>query len=212
MPYGRTYLLGANANLDLFVVRIAANSAEPEAYASLGPAEMHWNGATAQGVGAGFGSAFTYDVSGETPRVFFASNGGAGLFELALPIVVDASCWNTGTDTSGHAACDTSSFHLTWRTGSATTAYNDGMVCPKTAAPFSDTFVPTRAPTAAQTAAPTAHTCEHGSAWFGGGVGEDCETACANLGFTCSVEELSLNNDDVDGGRHVRRERRHAPR
>ena len=46
----RTYLLGANANLDLFVVRIAANSAEPEAYAALGGAELRWNGAEEAGM------------------------------------------------------------------------------------------------------------------------------------------------------------------
>jgi len=59
-----------------------------------------------------FGAAFSYDDDdnsyGSTGhRVFFASSSSWGLLELELDTVfVPESCWNTGLDKSGHAACD----------------------------------------------------------------------------------------------------------
>ena len=76
-----------------------------------------------------FGASFMYRNDYET-RLFFASNTGAGLFELILPGVVPDDCWNADKDWEDHAQCSSSVAALVRRSDAAEAAANDGLNCP----------------------------------------------------------------------------------
>ncbi|KAH8074334.1 DNA binding protein [Aureococcus anophagefferens] len=94
-----------------------------------------------------FGAAFAYLRSDGDPRVLFSSNQGFGIFELTLPVVVPDGCWNTGTDTSSHAACDEAdAVTLSWIADSREAESNDGLNCPYNEELTPPTPQPTEAP------------------------------------------------------------------
>ena len=76
-----------------------------------------------------FGASFMYRNDYET-RLFFASNDGAGLFELILPVVVPDDCWNADKDWEDHVQCSSSVAALVRRSDAAEAASNDGLNCP----------------------------------------------------------------------------------
>ena len=76
-----------------------------------------------------FGASFMYRNDYET-RLFFASNTGAGLFELILPVVVPDDCWNADKDWEDHVQCSSSVAALVRRSDAAEAASNDGLNCP----------------------------------------------------------------------------------
>ena len=158
------YLLGLDRRGRVLIMQVEAdgggrggNGGAPTAYAVL-RSTVDWNGADEDDLGgAGFGSGYTY-YGGGSARVFFTANSGAGIFELSLPIDVDASCWNYGTAAADHAECASSTTVLTYRAPSVFTNYNDGLNCPEADVAIAETLAPTPGPTpspAPSTAAPT---------------------------------------------------------
>ncbi|KAH8096184.1 DNA binding protein [Aureococcus anophagefferens] len=126
-----TYLVGLGFDFEVLVVRVA-ETGYPLSYAVL-PSSVDAvdddNDDYADDT-AGFGAAFAYADGGAT-RLFFAANGGKGLFELALPITVPSECWNTGTDVDDHVACDADDAAMIYRVSDAAEASsNDGLNCP----------------------------------------------------------------------------------
>ena len=136
------YLLGLAKDFSLILVRINGDSHLPEAYAYL-PSYVDWSlaqglfGANFTGVTEtqeGFGAAYAYEINAVNLRVFFTANAGEGLFEVVLPIDVDAldGCWNEGTDRSAHAACASApagTSVVVWAGPSDSTSSNDGLNC-----------------------------------------------------------------------------------
>ena len=106
----------------------------------------------------GFGASFVYRNEYET-RLFFASNTGAGLFELILPVAVPDECWNADKDYATHVQCAASTAALVRRSAAAEAASNDGLNCPLGGGPAISRFV-SEAPTASPaptTARPSLH-------------------------------------------------------
>ncbi|KAH8081087.1 DNA binding protein [Aureococcus anophagefferens] len=121
-----TYLVGLGFDFEVLVVRIAA-SGYPDAYAVL-ESDVDADDDDKLDDTAGFGAAFAY-VDGDATRLFFASNGGAGLFELELPITVPSECWNAGTD-ADDAVRDADDAEISRVSDAAEASSNDGMNCP----------------------------------------------------------------------------------
>jgi len=122
-----TYLVGLGFDFEVLVVRIAA-SGYPDAYAVL-ESDVDADDDDELDDTAGFGAAFAY-VDGDATRLFFASNGGAGLFELELPITVPSECWNSGADVDDHVVCDAEDAEISRVSDAAEASSNDGMNCP----------------------------------------------------------------------------------
>ncbi|KAK7250294.1 hypothetical protein SO694_00007247 [Aureococcus anophagefferens] len=140
------YLVGLAEQAELLIVRLDAATGEPEAYAVL-PGAIEWYGEPHTDEDQEFGAAFAYLRSDGDPRVLFSSNQGFGIFELTLPVVVPDGCWNTGTDTSSHAACDEAdAVTLSWIADSREAESNDGLNCPYNEELTPPTPQPTEAP------------------------------------------------------------------
>ncbi len=122
----RTYLVGLGQRFEVVVVRLATDG-YPEAYAVLD--STHTIDPDAYGLDDEeheFGSAFSF-----SDGVFFGGDDEIGVFQLALPLTVPSSCWNTGTSTSTHAACDGATASLAKVRDLALTGSGvDGFNCP----------------------------------------------------------------------------------
>ena len=154
---GRAYLVGLGGNYEVVVVRLDEQTGEPEAYAVVPSTVVGHNGTI---VTTSFGASFSYRNQGET-RLFFASNGGAGLFELQLPVEVPAGCWNDDENYQDHVACASGpAAEIVETTDAEVAASNDGLNCPlgggaainfapaPTVSPAPTTSAPTTSPTA----------------------------------------------------------------
>ena len=124
---GEDYLVGVAPSLrKLVVVKIDKATRQAGSYAVM-PLVVDWNdaldataamiglngeawwhdrGPTGSTGGSVMGAAYAYSGGADgASRAFFSSNPAWGLFELALPVTVDHTCWNSGKDTSNEHLC-----------------------------------------------------------------------------------------------------------
>jgi len=170
----QAYLLGLSQDYELLVIHLD-DDGTPDKYAVMPT--------TGTGTKTAFGAAFAYETLDGGKRIYFAANDGSGLFQIFLPITIPESCWNSGLDTSSHAACgsgDTGTLIRVWDSEAASS--NDGLNCP---APYdpSSYYPPTLSPSATPTTGP----CPAGDVcWAEAGVaGWDCDTHTSGVGNTC---------------------------
>ena len=184
----RTYLVGLGQRFEVVVIRLAVDG-YPEAYAVLD--STHTIDPDAYGLDDEeheFGSAFSYQDG-----VFFGGDDSIGVFQLALPLTVPSSCWNTGTSVSTHAACDGATASLSKVRDLALTGTSvDGFNCPS----FSGLGrAPTPAPVAARR---LASTCAYYVDWGSCSVSSGSLSVSGSLrlaGFSaaeCSTQWLSV--------------------
>ena len=129
------YLVGLGYQFEVVVVKVDADTRRPVAYAALA-STVDWGASTPESGDSGFGAAYAFDGHAGK-RVFLSSNVGYGLFEVALPLVVDASCWNADADVAGHVFCASDVARVSRVSDAVFTSYNDGTNCPDVRAPAS---------------------------------------------------------------------------
>merc|ERR1719335_624492 len=184
----RTYLVGLGQRFEVVVIRLATDG-YPEAYAVLD--STHTIDPDAYGLDDEeheFGSAFSYQDG-----VFFGGDDSTGVFQLALPLTIPSSCWNTGTSVSTHAACDGATASLAKVRDLALTGSGvDGFNCPS----FDGLGrAPTPAPVAARR---LASTCAYYVDWGSCSVSSGALTVSGSLQLTgfasdeCSAQWLGV--------------------
>ncbi|KAH8079152.1 DNA binding protein [Aureococcus anophagefferens] len=164
-----TYLVGIALGYEVVVVHVNRATKKPDKYAVL-DAVVDWGDADDHSDDDNsFGAAFAYKLLRHADlyasyRLFFASNEGYGIMELATGFEIPDDCWNEGDDVENHAKCD-ATVALNYLGPSEPTHYNDGLNCPN------GDFV------LAPTAAPTEEPCTGRLCWDDVAVDEfDCET------------------------------------
>ena len=165
-----TYLIGIALGYEVVVVHVNRATKKPDKYAVL-DAVVDWGDADDHSDDDNsFGAAFAYKLLRHADlyasyRLFFASNEGYGIMELATGFEIPDDCWNEGDDVENHAKCD-ATVALDYLGPSEPTHYNDGLNCPN-----GDLGV------LAPTAAPTEEPCTGRLCWDDVAVDEfDCET------------------------------------
>ena len=152
---GADYLIGLGEQAEILVVYVDPDSGWPTKYAVL-PSTLDFADGDSTEADLEYGAAYTYvhvEDGAYAVELLFSSNQGFGVFELSLPLVVPAACWNEGTDTSGHFFCDAAEpVALTRVAPSDKTSSNDGMNCPYPAEP-------------APTPAPAVSACVDSESW-----------------------------------------------
>jgi len=166
-----TYLIGIALGYEVVVVHVNRATLKPDKYAVL-DAVVDWGDADDHSDDDNsFGAAFAYKLLRHADlyasyRLFFASNEGYGIMELATGFEIPDDCWNEGDDVENHAKCD-ATVALNYLGPSEPTHYNDGLNCPN--GDFSGVLAPT--------AAPTEEPCTGRLCWDDVTVDEfDCET------------------------------------
>ncbi|KAH8051810.1 DNA binding protein [Aureococcus anophagefferens] len=129
-----TYLVGIALGYEVVVVHVNRATKKPDKYAVL-DAVVDWGDADDHSDDDNsFGAAFAYKLLRHADlyasyRLFFASNEGYGIMELATGFEIPDDCWNEGDDVENHAKCD-ATVALNYLGPSEPTHYNDGLNCP----------------------------------------------------------------------------------